>query len=137
MKPSLENIIEFVIDTTCEKSVNQNTDIFEDTVCYGDDWHEMIDNYSKKFSVDISNYLWYFHTPEEGFGSIGGMFFKSPDQRVNRIKVTPKDLFNFAQSGVWKMDYPKHSIPVKRYDLTINAIIVIILIVVLILWWLM
>jgi hypothetical protein len=137
LKPTLENIIDFIVDTTGFKSINPNTDIVIDVGCSGDDWHELIDKYSEKFSVDISNYLWYFHTHEEGLGSIGGIIFKSPDQRVRRIKITPKDLFNMAQIGIWNLDYPDHFIPKKRHDLTINMVVFGIFIIGLVVWWLL
>lgn len=116
--------------------MSQNTDIF-DAGCYGDDWHDLMESYSEKFSVDMSEYLWYFHTQEEGLGLIGGIIFKSPDQRVERIKITPKHLFDIAVVGKWSIDYPEHSIPEKRHDLTINTIILIITIIGLIAWWLL
>jgi len=95
----------------------------------------MIDEFSELFSVDISNYLWYFHTREEGSSSIGGLFFKSPDQRVELIKITPKDLFNIAQAGKWNIEYPEHFIPAKRHDFTINTVVFLAVIIGMVVWW--
>ena len=68
---------------------------------------------------------------------IGGMLFKSPDQRVERIKITPRDLYNMAQTGNWSIEYPEHSIPEKRHDLTINTIVLIVAVLGLITWFLL
>lgn len=135
MKPTIENIIDFIADHTGIDRLNENTDILN-AGCYGDDWHELMESYSKEFSVNMSNYLWYFHTPEEGCNLIGGMFFKSPDQRVERIIITPKDLLNMAVIRKWNIDYPEHTIPRKRHDLTINSIILVAIIIGLIVSWL-
>lgn len=90
-----------------------------------EDFHEMIEKYSQKYNVDMSGYVWYFHTNEEGSNSIGGLFFKPPYKRVKRIPVTPQMLADFVVTKKWKVDYPPHEIPNHRTDLTINKIIVI------------
>jgi len=105
-----------------------NTDIFKDMGVVGDDFHEMIEKYSKKHQVDMSDYLWYFHTNEEG-QSIGGTFFKPPYERVSRIPVTPQMLADFILTKKWKVEYPKHEIPKQRTDLLINKIILIVFVI--------
>jgi Protein of unknown function (DUF1493) len=102
-----------------------NSDIFKDMAVIGDDFHDMIEDYAKRYNVDMSDYLWYFHADEEGFTSIGGQFFKPPYERVKRIPVTPQMLADFSVTKKWKVDYPPHKIPKQRWDLTINRIIVI------------
>lgn len=103
---------------------NPNIDIFKDMGVVGDDFHEMIEKYSSKYHVDMSEYLWYFHTDEEGH-SIGRLFFKPPYVRVQRIPVTPQMLSDFIVTKKWKIDYPQHSIPKYRRDSTINKILAI------------
>ena len=125
----ITEIIKFVKEETCVSEVTEDSDIEDDLGCYGDDFFELIEKYSKNFNVDLSTYLWYFHTGEEGFASIGGMFFKPPNRRVKRIPVTPKLLFEFAQKGKWSLEYPEHKIPKKRYDSLVNQIIMLILII--------
>lgn len=79
MKNIIE-ILEFVKDLTGAKKVTEDIDIEKDLNCYGDDFHELIEKYSELFKVDMSTYLWYFHTKEEGSGNIGGLFFKPPNK---------------------------------------------------------
>lgn len=107
---------------------NPNIDIFKDMGVVGDDFHEMIEKYSEKYHVDMSDYLWYFHTNEEG-QSIGRTFFKPPYERVTRIPVTPQMLADFIVTKKWAVEYPKHEIPRQRKDLMINQAIVIVFIV--------
>ncbi|MGB3007375.1 MAG: DUF1493 family protein [Chitinophagaceae bacterium] len=113
--------------TGCELSeFNSETDIHTDLGVSGDDFHEMIDEFSKKFNVDIASYLWYFHTEEEGgWNSIGSSFFKPPNERVTRIPVTPGLLLESANLGKWKIEYPEHKLPKRRYDIIINGLIVL------------
>jgi hypothetical protein len=97
----------------------------------------MIEKYAKKYNVDMSAYLWYFHTDEEGFNSIGGQFFKPPYERVTRIPVTPQMLADFIVTKKWKVDYPAHEIPKHRTDLIINKIILITFFAGLVIWLLL
>lgn len=102
---------------------NEDTDIFKDMGVVGDDFHEMIEKFAKQYQVDMTDYLWYFHADEEG-QSIGGVFYKAPYQKVQRIPVTPKMLSYFIETKKWKIDYPKHDTPKSRPDLLINKIVV-------------
>jgi len=90
----------------------------------GDDFHEMIEKYAKKYSVEMKGYLWYFHADEEsGWNNIGGWFFKPPYSRVARIPITPLMLTDFANRGKWDLQYPEHKLPKKRSDILINQIL--------------
>lgn len=111
----------------CDLSeINPETDIHNDLGVSGDDFDEMMFEYSKKFKVDLKNYLWYFHSDEEGgWDSIGGSFFKPPYERVSRIPVTPILLLEFANLGKWDIKYPEHQLPKRRYDMIINGILVL------------
>ena len=127
--PKTNEIIEFVKKNTGVKNITSDTDIFDKGVG-GDDFHDLIDDFAKTYSVDMTNYLWYFHTDEEGGGvSIGGLFFDPPYKKVQRIPVTPLLLTEFANKGKWEIEYPKHQIHKKRYDLLINTILFIAVIV--------
>ena len=124
--PTTNEIIEFVKKNTGLENITADTDIFDNGVV-GDDFHELIDKFAKTYSVDMINYLWYFHANEEGW-SFGGLFFDPPYKKVKRIPVTPLLLTVFAKKGKWEIEYPKHQIPQKRYDLLINTIILVIVI---------
>lgn len=123
--PTVEELITFVENFTGSENINAETDIFDDGTC-GDDFDELIDAYAKNYSVDMTNYLWYFHTNEEGsWNSIGGAFFEPPNKKVKRIPITPLLLADFAIKGKWDLDYPKHNIAKKRYDILINQVLLI------------
>jgi len=131
--PTTSEIIDFVKKFTGRKKITDETDIFDSGVV-GDDFHELIEKFAKTYSVDMKNYLWFFHTDEEGRDGIVEFFFDPPNRRVKRIPVTPSLLTKFANKGKWSMKYPKHKIPKKRYDLIINEILMVAIIVSLIVY---
>lgn len=104
------------------KNITVDTDIERDLSCTGEDFNELMDAYSKRFNVDMSDYRWYFHTQEEGF-NIGSMVFNPPNERVERIPVTPKMLAEFAVHGKWGVAYPEHQLPKYRLDLAFNTLL--------------
>jgi hypothetical protein len=124
----INNINAFLVKWTGKKKVKETDDIDYDLGCTGDDFHELIDSYGKTFNVDMSQYLWYFHTQEEG-NNIGGLFFKPPNLRVKHIPVTPQLLLENANKGKWDVNYPEHKLPEKRYDLIINKVLFYVVVV--------
>ena len=96
------------------------TDLFHDLGIDGDDFFELEEAYAKRFCVDMSNYLWFFHHGEEGAFNLGGLFFPAPYCRVDRMPVTPKILLDSANAGKWILEYPPHEVPEHRYDIRIN-----------------
>jgi hypothetical protein len=126
---SLADIIELVKEKTGSDEVAADVDIESGLGCSGDDWDELIQEYAGQYKVDMSSYLWYFHTEEEGHSnSIGRAFFKAPYERVTRIPVTPQMLFDFANKGKWDLPYPPHTLPKRRYDVLVNQILVVLFI---------
>lgn len=131
-KYSIEDIKHFIVDKTgCEyDEVRPDADIDNDLGCTGDDFIELISEYSIRFNVNMDSYLWYFHTYEEGHSnSIGHLFFKAPYERVKRIAVTPTVLLQSANAGMWTIVYPEHILPKRRYDILINQLIVALFII--------
>jgi hypothetical protein len=121
--PTATEIIEFVKKSTGSENITSDTDIFANGTV-GDDFHELIDSYAKTYSVNMTNYLWYFHADEEGgWNSIGGLFITPPYKKVKRISVTPALLTDFATKGKWDIKYPHHKVPKRRYDILINQIV--------------
>ena len=130
-----DNIIDFLKDYSGNEEINADTDIFRDLGMDGDDFHEMMDAYAKKYNVDMSSYLWYFHGNEEGGkNSLGSVFFKPPYERVERIPLTPSLLTEFANNGSWSIDYPEHTLPKRRYDTMINFIALCLVVVWGVIW---
>lgn len=128
MKPTIENILDFVAEYSGKEEIQENSDIEGELSVYADDWHEMIQKFGEKYQVDMTSYLWYFHSGEEGF-SIGSLFFKAPYERVKRIPITPKDLLRIATKQKWDVYYPEHELPKRRYDLLIGTIVLTMVIV--------
>ena len=122
----VSEIIDFLKDKTGTDDVSENSDIGNDLGIDGDDYDELILEFSKKYNVDVSSCLWYFHCSEEGsWNSIGGSIFRSPDKRVKYIPITPVMLSDFTKIGKWNIQYPDHKLPKRRYDILINQILVI------------
>ncbi len=131
-KHSIEEIKRFIVDKTgCEyDEVKADADIDHDLGCTGDDFHELINEYSDKFNVNMESYLWYFHTYDEGHSnSIGRIFFKTPYERVKHIAVTPNVLWESVCAGIWTIEYPEHELPNRRYDILINQVVVVVFII--------
>jgi len=124
--PSFDEIAEFVSDYTCvERSrLTEATTLLGDLGLNGIDNDIFLRKYSERFNVDLSGYLWYFHTYEE-FHSIGALFFRPPNKRVKNIPVTIGMLHKFAQAGRWNVVYPDHRIPSVRLDVVLNNTIIV------------
>ncbi len=54
---TLDGIICFVEEKTGANNVRQSDDIYNDLGCVGDDFHELIEAYAEKYTVDMSSYL--------------------------------------------------------------------------------
>lgn len=135
MNFKIDDIIDFLRNLSGTDKIEADSDIFGSITMGGDDFHEMIEAYAKKFSVNMSGYFWYFHADGEG-QNFGGLFF-TPYNQVRRIPVTPILLTAFANSGKWDIQYPDHKLPKKRYDLLINTIIIGVCLVGILTWLIM
>jgi Protein of unknown function (DUF1493) len=127
--PSFDEIAAFVCDHAGANRayVTEGTSLQDDIGLYGDDIDHLMLEYSKRFGVDLSGYLWYFHTGEDGFG-IGALLFRPPDMRVKRIPITVGMLHDFANQGRWAVEYPMHELPRWRMDVTIDVLLAIVFI---------
>ncbi|HEY9176630.1 MAG TPA: DUF1493 family protein [Flavipsychrobacter sp.] len=127
---TIEEIIGFIEKRVCVDNIHPDDDLYKKHHVYGDDWFELIEAYANDFKVDCSNLLWYFHTCEEGrFNSPGKLFFKSPDEMVEYMPVTPAMLLDFANKGKWDIEYPSHEIPKTRKDTMTSQVVISILVV--------
>lgn len=125
-----QEIINFIEKEFWESNLNSNSDVFAEVGVSGDDCNDLMITYQKKYQVDMSKYLWYFHhEEEESWNTIGGSFFQRPNERVKRIPITPKMLTEFANSKKWNVDYPEHNLPKYRYDIIISWSFIILLII--------
>ena len=110
-------------ETAYDGRIAPETTLQRDVGVFGDDMSDLLDAYSSRFSVDMSRYLWYFHTGEEGW-NIGALFFQPPYARVAEIPITIQMIHEFANRGQWAVAYPEHSLPARRYDILICQAVV-------------
>lgn len=127
MKHTLDDIIHFLKDQSYEDNITPQTNICDDIGMAGDDFHEMMMAYAEKFSVDMTGYLWYFHSEEEGSWTSINLFPRA-NQQVKRIPLTPEMLTDFANTGKWNVVYPEHKITHTEYNGYFTLLIFIVLI---------
>jgi hypothetical protein len=108
--------------------LHEEIHVSDELGCDGDDFSELMDAYAKRFAVDISAYLWYFHQGEEISMSLGASIFPPPNFRVERIPVTPRLLLESANAGRWLVEYPVHRMPRRRYDVLVDRVVALIVI---------
>lgn len=131
----LTGVINFIKEISGKDNLNPESDIFNLGIV-GDDFHEMIEKYTEDFEIDMTGYLWYFHTDEEG-QNFGALFLKPPYSRVERIPITPRLLSEFAETKKWNIAYPEHKSPNKRIDIKINQILIIVFILIALIIWIL
>ncbi|RYY94247.1 MAG: DUF1493 family protein [Chitinophagaceae bacterium] len=118
----LDDVLAFVRKKTEHPGAAPGSDLFADLHCTGKAFSSLVTDFGRAFNVDVSGYQWYFHTDEDDH-SIGTMLFKPPNERVQRIPVTPEMLWVMANEGQWNIAYPEHEIPSSRADILINILL--------------
>ena len=108
--------------------LQDDADVFERLGIDGDDGTEFIEAFAARFDVDVSSYRWYFHNGEEGW-SLGGLFFRSPDRRVERLPITPTILMESIRTKRWELTYPAHHMPAARRDIQINRALTLLVLI--------
>lgn len=110
-----------------------DADVFD--ICHidGDDAFGFMDAFGERFGVDLENYRWYFHHGEEG-SNFGGIFFKPPYRRVQRMPITPDTLIEAIETRLWPLRYPPHELPTVRWDIRINQLMLVVPLAMLGLW---
>ncbi|HEX5051134.1 MAG TPA: DUF1493 family protein [Planctomycetota bacterium] len=99
--------------------LSAETDLFGDLKLLVPDLDELLHEFKDRFHVDLSAFLWYFHTDEDVV-SPGRLFFDAPQDRVTRIPLRLDLLYRAAELGRWPVDYPEHSLPPRRWDFVFN-----------------
>ncbi len=85
-------------------------DLFDALGIEGDDAFAFITEFGRRFDVDLEDYRLYFHHGEEGW-NLGGLVFKPPYGRVNRIPISIALLEKAIAVKRWPVTYPAHSPP--------------------------
>ena len=132
----IEAIYEFISrsESILTGELSPNADLHDDLGITGDDFSSIMRKFEKEFNVDMQNYRWYFHHLEQGAYGVGGLFVNSPSFRVPYIPVTPRLLLQAATEGSWPVQYPDHDLSAKRYDITIDRVLVLALLLFVITW---
>lgn len=114
--------------------LTEETDLHGDLGLLADDLDELLTTLAERLRVDLTGFLWYFHTDEDGV-SPGRLFFAAPQDRVTRIPLRLALLYRAAELGRWPVDYPEHSLPARRWDVAVNQCLAVGIALWLI-WWL-
>ena len=123
---SLNDIVDFVRAATgFEGEMSGSTGLEADVGIWGDAHDALMSQYAEKYGVDMSGYLWYFHTREEPFFPSFGFVFKPPYSRVTRMDITVGTLLEGANTGRWPVKYPPHSLPRYRYDVIASYVVIV------------
>ena len=93
--------------------VKDDSDIERDLGCTGDDFFELMEAYQKEHDVDMSGFLWYFHSYDEASATFSPFTRHTPTDEVERIPVTVALLTECANQGRWFVDYPQHTLSNK------------------------
>lgn len=104
--------------------LQDDEDIFRRVGITGDDAADFVQSFVARFEVDMSSYLWHFHTEEEGF-NVGAGLFLSPEQKVARIPITLRLLAEAVSLNTWPVEYPDHEPPRLRNDILVNRTILV------------
>jgi hypothetical protein len=87
-----------------KKKVNQNTRIEEDLGCTGDDARELIEAFSKEFSIDLRGFKFDAYFDEES----SDIFEAVADHLLNKKKAKKSirlyDMVEAARNGKWNFD---------------------------------
>jgi hypothetical protein len=122
--PTFDEVAAFVREQIghCEP-LTAATALQIDLSVFGDDLWELIDAYAARFGVDVSGFLWYFHSAEKGSFNMGALLFLPPNAQVRQIPITIGMLHEFAQRGRWEVEYPLHNPPQSRPDIRVNQLL--------------
>lgn len=125
-------VFDLIEEKSGQRPCSKNSDIVSEMSIWGDDLAELLEAFAARYNVDMSNYLWYFHTGDEGT-NILSFLFKPPNKRVQRIPIAPGLLIKSAESHLWQVAYPEHIMPKRRWDLLAGWIVIACIIVILVL----
>jgi hypothetical protein len=118
--PTFDEVAELVrTQSNYVGPLSEATVLQTDLGVYGDDFDRLLLAWAERFEADLSAYLPYFHTPEEGLNP-GAWFFPPPHTRVREIPITVGMLREFAERGRWGVAYPEHYRPRVRWDVWVS-----------------
>jgi hypothetical protein len=66
---------------------------------------DLVEKFSKRFSVKMDGFRWYHHSGEEGCNPLW-LLFRPLWMRKTRIPIRLTDLVESARRGEWCVQYP-------------------------------
>ncbi len=105
-------IIEFVMMKAClsEREITLESDLLNDLKIDGDDYFELIEEFSQRFNIDKSQYRWHYHHNSEGGCNPLFIFYNPFLKNRTPIPIRIKDLVNFVRKGKIEIQYPEELI---------------------------
>lgn len=124
--PRLDDIIDLLVEQSRvpRARIMPDSDLESELGITGDDHFQLMEEFMKRFEVNMLEYRWYFHCAEEGT-AIFSRIFKPPNKRVEHIPVTPAVLLQAAELRRWPLTYPAHSLPKHRWDVILSWVLMI------------
>ncbi len=84
-----------------------DTDVVNDGKIYGDDVWALVDEFSKRFNVEMRDLRWYHHTGPEGCNPLW-LFYRPLWNRKTHVPIRLSDLIESSRRGVWGIKYPEN-----------------------------
>lgn len=89
----------------------------------GDDASEFLEAFADSYSVDMADFLWFFHYNADEPPSFQRARPVDRDGRsLARIPITPSLLADAANQGRWPLEYPVHRMQVSRWPMRLMSI---------------
>ena len=89
------------------KEIPDSFDVVDDASIYGDDVWELVEDFSKEFRVQVTDFRWYHHTGPEGCNPLW-ILFPPWWARKTHVPIRIIDLIESARSGMWTVQYPEN-----------------------------
>src|SRR3954462_15694735 len=88
------------------EKIRPETDVVDDLRIYGDDVWELVEAFSREFSVEMAGFRWYHHSGPEGCNPL--WLFSPPWwARQAHVPIRLSDLVESARRGTWAVQYPE------------------------------
>ena len=124
--PPLNTFDEIVVlireQTRFDGPLTPDTALQTDLGLEADELYEFMAEFGRRFAVNLEGFVWYFHGSEDMFNP-GGLIFRPPFRRVERIPITVGMLVGFVERGRWDLVYPRHVVPSLPWDIIITWVI--------------
>jgi len=84
----------------------EGADLVEAARIYGDDVCEFVEDFGRRFNVDVTGFRWEHHTGPEGCNPLW-LLFPPRWTRLPNLPIRTIDLIDSARDGRWSIRYPE------------------------------